>query len=548
MKRVATTATTTTTKSKYNCNSSTSSSECHQSHHHHHHYHHHHHHHHRQNVRFSSSSSPLLLLLPPTPHLDRQWRRGGDGSGHFQVPRLSPQHSSDQQDLQRGERLPREIIYTRCSTSKDGGSSSPKLTNGIIYGGPILLAVALYLNTLQAGFVYDDHRAVLGNQDVVGSGPWWRVFEHDFWGSPLARKASHGSWRPVTTLSFRWNVMVARMLSRSYDMGAGDSDINPTTSSGNSDVPQHPPSPANLAPPTPSRLDPLQTPSPPLHSPVPTKIPSAVPSTVTPSLNTTISASTFHVINVALHAAVTAAYVGVLKCAGVSPWVRLGAGALFAAHPVHVEAVAGVVGRAELLAALAFCLALAAYIKYLRGRDDTERGSGGGGGGRGEPVGGWRRASCGHGCGCWDEHQRHKSFDLAKSHSGGENNAWRCMQIPSWAWLMASVGGAGVAMACKEQGVTALGVALLFHVAVIVSNTHQSKPVLRVLIRELWPGCLGTILLLWGRVSVSSYTPTFTPADNPTAHAPSVFTRAFSIGRAWVNARSPPSMARHPIF
>ncbi len=68
----------------------------------------------------------------------------------------------------------------------------------------------------------------------------------------------------------------------------------------------------------------------------------------------------FHVVNVVLHATTTG-LVFLLARGGLGV---LGAGAaalLFAVHPVHVEAVANVVGRAEVLAAT---LALAAAVAY----------------------------------------------------------------------------------------------------------------------------------------------------------------------------------------
>lgn len=40
------------------------------------------------------------------------------------------------------------------------------------------------------------------------------------------------------------------------------------------------------------------------------------------------------------------------------------AGLLFASHPIHTEAVAGVVGRADLLSCLFFLLALVTYVRY----------------------------------------------------------------------------------------------------------------------------------------------------------------------------------------
>jgi len=68
----------------------------------------------------------------------------------------------------------------------------------------------------------------------------------------------------------------------------------------------------------------------------------------------------FHLVNAALHAAVSV-LVYLLARGGLGV---LGAGAaalLFAVHPVHVEAVANLVGRAELLAALFTLLAALAY-------------------------------------------------------------------------------------------------------------------------------------------------------------------------------------------
>lgn len=68
----------------------------------------------------------------------------------------------------------------------------------------------------------------------------------------------------------------------------------------------------------------------------------------------------FHAVNLALHAAVTllvAATAGRLFRSARVAWL---AGALFAVHPVHTEAVTGVVGRAELLVALCGFLALLA--------------------------------------------------------------------------------------------------------------------------------------------------------------------------------------------
>ena len=71
----------------------------------------------------------------------------------------------------------------------------------------------------------------------------------------------------------------------------------------------------------------------------------------------------FHVVNVASHAA--ASVLVLLLCAALMPLLpSLVAGLVFAVHPVHVEAVANVVGIAEVLSGLAI---LAACLVHVRG-------------------------------------------------------------------------------------------------------------------------------------------------------------------------------------
>jgi hypothetical protein len=73
----------------------------------------------------------------------------------------------------------------------------------------------------------------------------------------------------------------------------------------------------------------------------------------------------FHAVNVALYVALTLVIFGLaselLPLAGA--WV---AAALFAVHPVHVEAVGNVVGQEELSTALAVCLGVWMYLRARR--------------------------------------------------------------------------------------------------------------------------------------------------------------------------------------
>ncbi|MBI4541229.1 MAG: hypothetical protein HY704_17140 [Gemmatimonadetes bacterium] len=69
----------------------------------------------------------------------------------------------------------------------------------------------------------------------------------------------------------------------------------------------------------------------------------------------------FHLLNLALHAGVSVlVFALLLRFAGVAAGAV--GGVLFAIHPVHVEAVANVVGRAELLAALFYLTACLLYL------------------------------------------------------------------------------------------------------------------------------------------------------------------------------------------
>ena len=83
----------------------------------------------------------------------------------------------------------------------------------------------------------------------------------------------------------------------------------------------------------------------------------------------------FHLTNVVLHALVTALVV-LLLGRFLPVAAALAGGAVFAVHPVHVEAVANVVGRAELLAAAAFLMALGLHAAGTR---PLERGGPGAG-------------------------------------------------------------------------------------------------------------------------------------------------------------------------
>ncbi|XP_059141157.1 protein O-mannosyl-transferase TMTC2-like [Physella acuta] len=161
-----------------------------------------------------------------------------------------------------------------------------------------LLAILLYLNTLEANFAYDDSRAILKNPDLLPETPLWNLVYDDFWGTPLTHSGSHKSYRPLCVLTFRLN----------YYLGA---------------------------------LDPWG----------------------------------YHLGNVICHALTTFVYTVLVRALLGSDLGTLTAGLTFAAHPIHTEAVAGVVGRADILACLLVVLTFICYRKYVSQRSSDSPGS-----------------------------------------------------------------------------------------------------------------------------------------------------------------------------
>lgn len=68
-----------------------------------------------------------------------------------------------------------------------------------------LVGCVLYLNTLRGEFVLDDYQTVFHNRDVLPSTPLLDIFKHDYWGAEITHVMSHKSYRPLTTLTFRFN-------------------------------------------------------------------------------------------------------------------------------------------------------------------------------------------------------------------------------------------------------------------------------------------------------------------------------------------------------
>ncbi|BES97585.1 Hypothetical protein NTJ_10399 [Nesidiocoris tenuis] len=143
-----------------------------------------------------------------------------------------------------------------------------------------LVGVICFQGSLDGTFIFDDVQAVVNNKDVQLATPIWKTFKNDFWGTELVSNTSHKSYRPLTVLSFRFNVWL------------NGGDLHPRG---------------------------------------------------------------FHILNIALHGINCAMMYPLLswlfaktKTWDVKPLIG---SMLFAVHPIHTEAVAGIVGRADLMCA-----------------------------------------------------------------------------------------------------------------------------------------------------------------------------------------------------
>ncbi|KAI5094004.1 transmembrane and TPR repeat-containing protein 2 precursor, partial [Silurus meridionalis] len=252
-------------------------------------------------------------------------------------------------------------------------------------------------------------RAIKTNPDLLPETPWTNILYSDFWGTLLTHSGSHKSFRPLCTLSFRFNYAVAGLEPRGY-----------------------------------------------------------------------------HLFNVALHCCVTAlftAFCGLLLAGG--HWSLL-AGLLFASHPVHTEAVAGLVGRADMGAAFCFLLSLICYRCHCR----------------------------------------------LRPHSG---ISW-CNRWKVQAWLAGSLVAAAAAMLWKEQGVTVLAVSAVYDICVVHHmQLHQVLAVLfkrknaALLVSLAWLAGWGAVLLAARLYWMGCKPPHFSNSDNPAADSPHLLTRTLTF-------------------
>ena len=81
-------------------------------------------------------------------------------------------------------------------------------------------SLLVYVNSLNGGFAFDDHRAILENPDLrPEERSLWQLLNNDFWGGSMTREVSHKSYRPLTVLSYRYlNYAISELHPFSYHL------------------------------------------------------------------------------------------------------------------------------------------------------------------------------------------------------------------------------------------------------------------------------------------------------------------------------------------
>uniref|UniRef100_A0A7N8WJV8 dolichyl-phosphate-mannose--protein mannosyltransferase n=1 Tax=Mastacembelus armatus TaxID=205130 RepID=A0A7N8WJV8_9TELE len=198
----------------------------------------------------------------------------------------------------------------------------------------------------------------------------------------------------------------------------------------------------------------------------------------------------YHLVNVVLHGLVTALFTAFSRpLLGGGLWSLL-AGLLFASHPVHTEAVSGVVGRADVGAALFFLLSLHCYVRH-----------------------------CGH---------RRDAHGARRCHG---SSVTRC-----WAWMLGSLWCAAASMLWKEQGVTVLAVSAVYDLFVfqrlrfpVISVVFNHKKNISVFLSLGVLASWGMILLAARLYWMGNKPPNFSNSDNPAADSPHFLTRTLTF-------------------
>ncbi|KAI6660292.1 Transmembrane and TPR repeat-containing protein [Oopsacas minuta] len=185
-----------------------------------------------------------------------------------------------------------------------------------------------------------------------------------------------------------------------------------------------------------------------------------------------LNPAVFHIHNVILYVVVCLLYRSVVERLSGSSDTADWSAVLFASHPIHTESVSGIVGRAEMTSSIFYLLGIATWMNSL-----------------------------------W----------------GGVNGT---------IWLLGTGMLGGLAMLSKEQGITVLGVCMLWELLLIINGQYKCN--------LWWVMCRSVIYfvsiltlgyLRW--ILMEGNIPTFQEVDNPASFASDWLTRILTYNYIW---------------
>ena len=188
------------------------------------------------------------------------------------------------------------------------------------------LSIACYFNSLQNELCFDDMFAILYNGDTSANNQesYFSIWKHDFWGNDISLNQSHKSYRPITVTYFRTIREYTLFL---YNQNPDRFVINNATIREQGIYPEYIHREKDLQP------------------------------------------FYFHIGNIFIHTINSILILILIKLLfdhydNKNQYKHLGliSGLLFCSHPIHVEAVTGIVGAAELLSCLFGLLSFFCYV------------------------------------------------------------------------------------------------------------------------------------------------------------------------------------------
>ncbi|RDD43777.1 Transmembrane and TPR repeat-containing protein 2 [Trichoplax sp. H2] len=344
-----------------------------------------------------------------------------------------------------------------------------------------------YWNALQSGFAYDDNRAILENADVTCKTPWSHVFFNDYWGTSITHSGSHKSYRPLCVATFRLNFMLHQVRPFGFHL------VN---------VLLHVMSTLLFYQLTKRLLSGYD-----YHG-----------------KETIIGSNTNNNNSNGKHIAVTDRKEienGYKQVLSMSSYAATIAAILFATHPIHTEAVTGLVGRADVGCCFFYLLSLLSYMDYcqLVSKQMISH----------SPFSSHPYRYIKNNLKNRVDNDRH-SNNADYSGQGSSLKLVLCLLCAISAMLM------------KEQGITVLGICIIYDIFILHRQTilillydgrHGRKKrlgqIYLVFTRSMILVITGFVMMAIRWYIMGSITPSFSSSDNPASHCDHLLTRILTF-------------------